>query len=121
MTKKSSKEMWLEQELRTRCPPGRTFFAALEKVSTYFLIPLAFVFSEEVMDSGEIYDVGYYFTWGSVKRIKGSSKSVFYILTWHVKLESADGTCEVPQSSEYSFLNKVEKKVPVYLGILKNE
>lgn len=53
--------------------------------------------------------------WKAVKRLKGSKKSVFYIVEFVTLVEGKNGICEL-FDAEYVFLNKVKDGRPVYLG-----
>jgi len=64
-------------------------------------------------------EAGYGLSWKSIKRIKGSKKTVFYIASYTITIETNNKSCTYIQNNDnYIFLNKLKNGKPLYLGYL---
>ena len=81
-------------------------------------------FSES--DFYQAYGSDYWFSWQSVKKVKGSQKTVFYLATLEIEIISelpGKKSCSYPPVEDtYVFLNKMDKdNKPIYLGRLSRK
>lgn len=71
-------------------------------------------------DFENAYEEGYGLNWSSVKKLKGSKKTVYYLARYTITIYANGKSCTYEQSpsEQYVFINKLVNGKPTYLGYL---